>query len=242
MIADAQRQPTTRGASRDLHGQVARETRRVLQHIGDRALELRGIAIECRELVAESDLKLTGADALTAAARTISSIEHQLVLGSALPACRRDRSSRFSTRRESRSASLAATEVSSSRAGSLSAPDRSSRTAAVIDVSGERRSCDTARKIAFWTASLRRSALVSMSCASSSERRFAAATSVSSAGTTRSRIASSEARSVPLGTRTVPVRSPSTTNPRVLVAIDPTQLDADRVDAVRRCDTAANRA
>src|SRR5215207_1079440 len=57
VIADAQGQPVTGGASRHLHGQAARETCRVLQHIRDRAFELRRIAIERWQPVAEGDVE-----------------------------------------------------------------------------------------------------------------------------------------------------------------------------------------
>ena len=158
----------------------------------------------------------SGSGEASAAARTISSNEHELALGAAPPACRRERSSRFSTSRVSRSVSLAATDVSSSRASSVSVPDRRPRTAAVIAVSGERKSCDTARSNDFWTASLRLRAFVSISCDSSSARRLAAATSVWSAGTTRSRIAASDSGSASFGTSTVPIRLLSTTRGRAL--------------------------
>ena len=84
--------------------------------------------------------------------------------------------------------------------------------AVVIAVSGERRSCDTERSTAVLTTFERRSALVSITCVSSSSRLRAAATSVSSAGSTRSCSASSTAGSVSRGTITVPTREPSTSS------------------------------
>ena len=82
--------------------------------------------------------------------------------------------------------------------------------AAVIAVSGERRSWDTERSSVVLTTFERRSALVSITCDSSSSRRRTAATSVSRPGTTRSCSASSTSRSVSAGTSTVPIRLPST--------------------------------
>ena len=80
----------------------------------------------------------------------------------------------------------------------------------MIAVSGERRSWETERSTAVLTTLERRSAFVSITCASSSSRLRAATTSVSSAGTTRSWSASSTGGSTSRGTSTVPTREPST--------------------------------
>ena len=100
-----------------------------------------------------------GSATSSTAARTTSSIEHHSTRGSAVRASRRDMSSRLSTRRESRSrlagdvghqlAVLGAATASSSRAR---------RPAVRIAVSGERRSCETARSSAVLSTSERRSA------------------------------------------------------------------------------------
>jgi hypothetical protein len=118
----------------------------------------------------------------------------------------------LSTSRDSRALSSSITDVSSARASGESVSDPNPAAAAVIAVRGERRSCDTERSTAVLTTLERRSAFVSITCASSSSRLRAAATSVSSAGSTRSCSASSTAGLVSRGTMTVPTREPSTSS------------------------------
>ena len=142
--------------------------------------------------------------------RTSSSTEHQSACGSTAPAWSLERSSRLSTSRDKRALSSAITDVSSARDSGESVSEPSPAAAVVIAVSGERRSWDTERRTAVLTTFERRSAFVSITCVSSSSRLRAAATRVSSAGSTRSCRASSTAGSMSRGTMKVPTREPST--------------------------------
>ena len=97
---------------------------------------------------------------------TSSSSEHQSRRGSAWPASSRERSSSFSTRRESRSPSadhrLAQLAALLARSG---VGESSASPAAMIAVSGERRSWETERSSAVFSSSLRRSASASIASA-----------------------------------------------------------------------------
>ena len=149
--------------------------------------------------------------AASIAVSTSSSAEVQSARGSSCPDCTRERSSRLSTRWVSRSLSPATTATSSPRASSPSVGDCRPAAAAVIAVSGERRSWETERSSAVLTTLLRRSARVSITCASRPSRRRAAVSSVSRLGITRVSIPSMTGSAVARGTATVPARTPSTT-------------------------------
>ena len=117
---------------------------------------------------------------------TISSSEHQSRRGSADPACRRERSSSCSTRCERRAASPTIIDASSSRSAGRSVGERTASPAAMIVVSGVRRSWETARSSAVLRTSECRSAWVSTTSRCRRSRSSAAASSASSEGTTRS--------------------------------------------------------
>ena len=113
------------------------------------------------------------------------------------------------------------------RATARSSP--SAPAAVRIAVSGERRSCETARSSAVLTTSERRSAAVSTTSRCSASRSIAAASMASSAGTTRSRRRSRTAGSRPAGTSSVPSGgSPSTRATRRSSPSHRPQLDRGR--------------
>ena len=128
------------------------------------------------------------------------------------------------------------TAAISSRSGCDSDGEPTASPAAEMAVSGERRSCETARSSAVLTVSARRSAAVSTTPPSSPSRSSAALSSASSAGTTRScslrRLASevsAPTSSVP--SRLVPSRSGNAT--RALVPLHRLHLDRRRVQLER---------
>ncbi len=176
-VSDPQQDPLRRLPGPDRHRLPAAEAHGVLEHVGQRPLELHRV-----ERAAPADRGRPARRTPRRAPRrprrrrrTSSSTEHQSARGSTAPACRRDRSSRLSTSRDSRALSSAITAVNSARASRERVSDASPPAAVVIAVSGERRSCDTERSTAVLTTFDRRSAFVSMTCASSSSRRRAAA-------------------------------------------------------------------
>ena len=156
----------------------------VLEQVRERPLELGGVRADQRQLRRRSAAGMRPRTPDVSTAATITSPRsHQSTRGSAASASSRDRSSRLSISRDSRCASsrdrrrqLAALVVARGR----SPPSGS--TAVRIAVSGERRSCDTARSSAVLTTSLRRSAAASTRLPSSSSRSIAAASSASSDG------------------------------------------------------------
>ena len=122
----------------------------------------------------------------------------------------------MSTSRDSLRASSPITAAISSRSCWVSDGEPTASPAAEIAVSGERRSCETARNSAVLTVSALRSAAVSTTSPSSRSRSSAALSSASSAGTTRScrrrRLASdASAPTSSVPSRLVPSRSGNAT-------------------------------
>ena len=102
-------------------------------------------------------------DGLSSAASSTSSTALGSECVSMLPDSSRERSSRLATRLVSRSASPLITSLISRRSAGDSVVESIPPAAAAIAVSGERRSCDTARRSAVLRPSLRLSALFSTS-------------------------------------------------------------------------------
>ncbi len=101
--------------------------------------------------------------------------------GSALPDSSRETSIRFSTRRESRWPSETTASLSSRRSSAVAVGESRAAPAAMIEVSGVRRSWETERSSAVFSSSLRRRAPASI--ASASIRSRSAESSRSSAST-----------------------------------------------------------
>ena len=133
-----------------------------------------------------------------------SSTEHHCGRGSAAPPSSRERSSRLSISRDSRVLSSVMTLPSSRRSSSDSVGEAIASPAATIAVSGERRSCETARSSVVLTTSARRSARVSTTSPSRRSRSRPAASSASRLGTTRSCSRRSASSGSPAGTSSVP--------------------------------------
>ena len=211
-VADPQQDLRWRAArARTATGSSAGEAGGVLEHVGERALELRRrrrCSSGSSGSIATSKPPGGARHARRSRRRTTSSTEHQSARGSTAPGLepREVEQVVHQARQPVRSPARSPRRARARASARQRRPSASPPAAAVIAVSGERRSCETERSTAVLTTFERRSALVSITCASSSSRLRAAATSVSSAGTTRSCSASSTLGSMSRGTSTVPTR------------------------------------
>ena len=155
----------------------------VLEQVGEGALELGGVgarAAAARRRApaapARRGRRASRAPPPAAPARSTGSRR-----GSACPVSSRETSSRFSTRRESRWPCSTTASLSSWRSSALALGESSAAPAAMIEVSGVRRSWETERSSEVFSSSLRRSAPASIASACMRSRsRASAASSASS--------------------------------------------------------------
>ena len=158
---------------------------RVLEQVRERALELRGVGVDQRQVAVDREAEpRPGRRRAPRRRRAQDLLDRAPVaprLGGARPAAARGRAASRPAR-VSRAAS-SDDRGAPARAGrsSGSAGEPAPRRPATIAVSGERRSCETARSSAVLSSSLRRSAADSTTSRASASRSSAAASSASSA-------------------------------------------------------------
>ena len=160
-----------RRALASLTGSLAGEAGRVLEHVGERALELGGVGLEQRQLRLDANVEAAGGRRHRRRGRLDQLLGRvQSARGSSCPPAAREveqvvdqPGEPLGSRRRSPPASSAR---SHRRASGRAQPAGGGR----IAVSGERRSWETERSSAVLTTLLRRSARVSITCASSPSR------------------------------------------------------------------------
>ena len=210
--------------------------RRVLQQVRERALELRGVGADERQVGVDRQREGPGRE------RDVVDGGQDHLLDRA-PLHARLGPARLQARHvqqvvdqaRSRPASPAMSATSSRCSAGDSDAEPSAPAAVRIAVSGERRSCETARSSAVLSTSERRSALVSTTSRCSASRSTAAPRMASSAGTTRCCRRSRTAGGRPAGTSSVPRgrRLAQRQGDAALVALDGAQLDRRRAQLER---------
>ena len=228
-VGDANDDLVVRRRRTQLDSRVGRrELERVLEHVDERALDLRRVDLDGGGVRAVGRRRRARSpSSITSSARATSpSTVHSSRVGVAAPASSRDSSSRFATSRSSRwtCARIDATSSSRSVLGERLAQLASTSLAVMIAVIGERRSWLTERRTAVFTASLRRSA----SASTASRWRRASLARASRASRSRSSaVARSDARialtrAVTSGsTRSVESRNSRPTTRSLAAKLDP---------------------
>ena len=157
-VDDADQDPAAAAAAAHRTGCPPECLTRVVEHVGERALELRRVGAYQRQVGVERSS--TCSRESRGLHRSVDDLLDRAPprRGSAAPASRRERSSRLSTIRASRAPPRRSRRRAGAGRSAVRVSDWTASPAVTIAVSGERRSWETARSSAVFTSSLRRSA------------------------------------------------------------------------------------